>query len=139
MKIEDLRLFGDRCIVRITSDGFDSKTGVVVKVGPDSLVEVGDEIMFVAYYTDFWVEEENGPGSKHAVLDQVQVVATIGAKPAVELPELEPLPPPTDAEQEMFRGAADRAMAAQREKLGLPEETAAQVLRSGRGPKADGN
>lgn len=122
MKLEDLRLFGDRCIVQFINDGFDWKTGTVVAVGPDSLVEVGDEIMFAAYYTDFWVEEENGPGSKHAVLDQVQVVATIGAKPAVELPELEPLPPPTDAERERFNDAAEKAMADQRAKLGLPEE-----------------
>lgn len=119
MKLEDLRLFGDRCIVRITSDGFDSKTGVVVKVGPDSPLEPGDEILFSAYYMDFWVEEENGPRSKHAVLDQIQVVATVGAKPAVELPELEPLPPPTDAERERFNDAAEKAMADQRAKLGL--------------------
>lgn len=121
MKLSDLRLFGDRCIARFTSEGFDSSFGTVVAVGPDSLVEVGDEIMFSAYYMAFGADDENGY-AKHAVLDQAQVVATVGAKPAVDLPELEPLPPPTDAEQEMFQGAADRAMAEQREKLGLLPE-----------------
>lgn len=88
-------------------------------MGPDSLVEVGDEIMFSVYQMDLWVDEEDGPRSKHAVLDQAQVVATVGAKPPVDLPELEPIPPPTEAEQERFRAAADKAMAEQREKLGL--------------------
>lgn len=119
MKLSDLRLFGDRCIVRFTSEGFGCHLGVVVAVGPDSLVEVGDEILFSLYHMDFWVDEEDSPRSKHAVLDQVQVVATVGGKPAVDLPELQPLPPPTEAEQERFKAAAEKAMAEQRSKLGL--------------------
>lgn len=118
MKLTDLRLFGDRCIVRFTSEGFVCHLGVVVAVGPDSLVEVGDEIMFSLYHMDFWVDEI-GSRSKHAVLDQAQVVATVGAKPAVDLPELEAISSPTEAEMEQFRAASDKAMAEQREKLGL--------------------
>lgn len=135
MKLEDLRLFGDRCVV-VTSDrvagyGMSAEfvSAEVILVGPDSPLEIGDVVLISGSgYTGGIVldgvpmrDGREGRMSVH-IVEQRSVMATVGAKPEVELPELEPLPPPTDAEQEMFRGAADRAMAAQREKLGLPSQ-----------------
>ena len=120
MKLSDLRLFGDRCLVRFTFKAFGYHRGEVLAVGPDSPLEVGDTVLFALFETEVVLD---GISEEIAIMRQEHAIATVGSKPVSDLPEIEPLPPPTDAEQEAFQGAADKAMAAQREKLGLVELT----------------